>query len=242
MSRVWVKICANTSLEDAQHAIRAGADAVGFVFAAESKRRVTVEQVADITAHLPVTAEKFGVFVEQSVAEIADIVRAAGLTGVQMHAPNLETAADDATQLREKVGDRRQQRLDVVQVLHFNAAALDGFEENVALLARNHAIDAVLIDSRTADAVGGTGIAYDWRTAQKSFPRAALHLRLIVAGGLTPQNVRQAIQTLAPWGVDVASGVEASVGKKDPLKVESFISIARQVGAEVRKTAAAAEA
>jgi phosphoribosylanthranilate isomerase len=241
VSRMWVKICANTSLEDARHAIRCGADAVGFVFAAESKRRVTVEEVADITAHLPATAEKFGVFVEQGVAEIADIVLTAGLTGVQMHAPNLETVAEDAARLREKLGDHRQ-RLRVVQVLHFSAAALDGFEENVARIDRNHAIDAVQIDSRTIDAVGGTGVAYDWGAAQKSLRRAAPHLRLIVAGGLTPENVRQAIQTLAPWGVDVASGVEAAAGKKDPLKVESFISIARQAAAEMHKTASVAEA
>jgi phosphoribosylanthranilate isomerase len=238
---MWVKICGNTSLEDAEHAIRAGADAVGFVFAAESKRRVTVEQVANITAHLPPTAEKVGVFVEQSVAEIADIVLAAGLTGVQMHAPNLERAAHDAALLREKLGDRRQ-RLRVVRVLHFSAAALDDFAENVAQLGRNHTIDAVLIDSRTADAVGGTGIAYDWRAVQKSLRRIAPHPRLIVAGGLTPENVRQAIQTLAPWGVDVASGVEVAAGKKDPLKVERFILTARQAGAEVRKTASVAEA
>jgi phosphoribosylanthranilate isomerase len=237
---MWVKICGNTSLEDAEHAIRAGADAVGFVFAAESKRRVTVEQGADITAHLPPAAEKIGVFVEQSVAEIADIVLAAGLTGVQMHAPNLETAADDATSLRDRLGDYRQ-RLRVFQVLHFHAAALDDFAENVAQLGRNHAIDAVLIDSRIGNAAGGTGIAYDWDAAQKSLRRVPPHLRLIVAGGLTPANVREAIQTLAPWGVDVASGVEAAAGKKDPLKVESFISTARQAGAEVHKTASVAE-
>jgi phosphoribosylanthranilate isomerase len=241
VSRMWVKICGNVSFEDAQHAIRAGADAVGFVFAAESKRRVTVEQVADITAHLPQTAEKVGVFVEQSVAEIADIVLAAGLTGVQMHAPNLETSAHDAALLREKLGDLGQ-RLRVVLVLHFSAAALDGFAENVAQLGRNYAIDAVLIDSRIGDAVGGTGLAYDWRAAQKSLRRVPPHLRLIVAGGLTPATVREAIQTLAPWGVDVASGVEATVGKKDPLKVESFIATARQAGAELRKTASVAEA
>lgn len=238
---MWVKICANTSLADAQHAIAAGANAVGFVFAAESKRRVTPEQVAEITPYLPVSAEKFGVFVEQGVAEIAGVVRAAGLTGVQMHAPNLATAADDAAQLRELLDDRRQ-RLSVVQVLHFDPSDLCSFDDQVALLSKNHAIDAVLIDSRTADAVGGTGISYDWRAAQKSFRRAAPHLRLIVAGGLTQENVRRAILTLTPWGVDVASGVESVPGKKDASKVESFISTARQAGAEVSKTPAGAEA
>lgn len=238
---MWVKICANTSLADAQHAIRAGANTVGFVFAAASKRCVTPEQVAAITPHLPVTAEKFGVFVEQSVAEIADIVRAAGLTGVQMHAPKLATAASDAVKLRELLEDRPQ-RLSVVQALHFNPTELATLDDELSLLSRNHAIDAVLIDSCTAHAVGGTGLTYDWSAAQKSFLRAAPHLRMIVAGGLTPGNVHRAILTLNPWGVDVASGVESAPGKKDPLKVENFIWTARQVGEEVSKTPAGAKA
>ncbi len=238
---MWVKICANTSLADAQHAVRAGANAVGFVFAAASKRCMTPEQVAAITPYLPVSAEKFGVFVEQSVEEIADIVRAAGLTGVQMHMPKLATAASEAAKLREMLADRPQ-RLSVVHVLHFNPAEPATLDDELALLSKNHAIDAVLIDSRTAHSVGGTGITYDWPAAQKSFLRAAPQLRMIVAGGLTPGNVRRAILTLGPWGVDVASGVESVPGTKDFSKVESFISTARQAGEEVSKTRVGAEA
>jgi phosphoribosylanthranilate isomerase len=236
---MWVKVCANTSLEDAQHAIRSGADAVGFVFAAESKRRVSPQQVAAITSQLPMTAEKFGVFLEQGIEEIAEIVRAAGLTGAQMHSANVESAERDAALLREGVGNRSQ-RFSVVQVVHFNPAEMKSLDEKIAVLSRSRAIDAVLVDSRTKDAVGGTGIAYDWLLAQRSFFQAASGTRLIVAGGLTPQNVRNAILTLTPWGVDVATGVEATAGKKDPLKVDLFISTAREAGAEVNKTRAAA--
>ncbi len=82
----------------------------------------------------------------------------------------------------------------------------------------------MLIDSRTAKAVGGTGVAFDWRAARTSFLLNAPHLRLILAGGLRPENVADAIYTLQPWGVDVASGVEAAPGKKDPTRVKAFVS------------------
>lgn len=235
MSRLWVKICANTSLGDAQHAVRAGADAVGFVFATESKRRVTTEQVAAITPHLPATAEKFGVFVEQDVREIVETVRTAGLTGVQMHAPSVEHAAEYSALLREGLRDISR-RLSIVQVLHFNAAERDNFVDELGLLVEGRAIDAVLIDSCVAGAAGGTGIVFDWGAAREDLLRVATQMRIIVAGGLTPTNVRQVVQTLNPWGVDVASGVETTAGVKDPHKVENFIAAARQTDAAATKT------
>ncbi len=93
----------------------------------------------------------------------------------------------------------------------------------------------MLIDSRTAKAVGGTGVAFDWRAAQTSFLRTAPHLRLIVAGGLRPENVADAIYTLQPWGVDVASGVEAAPGRKDPAKVRAFVNAARKAAVEIEQ-------
>jgi phosphoribosylanthranilate isomerase len=106
----------------------------------------------------------------------------------------------------------------------------------------DHAVDAVLIDSRTAKAVGGTGVAFDWRAAQSSFLRSAPHLRLIVAGGLNPNNVSSALYTLQPWGVDVASGVEASPGRKDPAKVRAFVDAVRKAAVEIEKAKQPAEA
>jgi len=99
-----------------------------------------------------------------------------------------------------------------------------------------------LVDSWSAKAVGGTGVAFDWRAAQGSFLRAAPHLRLIVAGGLHPDNVADAIYALQPWGVDVSSGVEAAPGRKDPAKVRAFIDAARKAAVEIEKSRQPAEA
>lgn len=230
MSRLWVKICANTCLADAQHAIRAGADAVGFVFASESKRRVTPEHVAAITPHLPAAAEKIGVFVEQEIQEIVHTVRAAGLTGVQMHAANGENVADGAALLRESLNGLAW-RVKIVQVLQFSLADRDSFERRLRSFENDRAIDAILIDSRVPYARGGTGVPFDWDAARNALLSSAPHMRLIVAGGLTPENVSRAVSALNPWGVDVASGVEAAAGVKDPRKVERFIAAARKVGA-----------
>jgi phosphoribosylanthranilate isomerase len=212
---MWVKICANTSLEDALLAAEAGADAVGFVFA-ESARRVTVEQVAGITPQLPVGVEKYGVFVDAGFNELVRAVEACGLTGLQLH-----SAGDPelAGRLREHFGSG----LRILQVIHYQ----QGLEEQLRGAQSNPAIDGALVDSRTATLLGGTGQSYDWQAASRSFVASAAGLRLIVAGGLNPGNVGEAIATLRPWGVDVASGVEALPGKKDPAKVRAFVENAR---------------
>lgn len=212
---MWVKICANTNLADALVAAEAGADAVGFVFA-ESKRRVTAEQVAAITPHLPAILEKYGVFVDTPFDDLVRTVEACRLTGVQLH-----SAGDSelAGQLRAHFGSA----LRILQVIHYQ----QGIENQLRSAQANAAIDAVLIDSRTATLLGGTGQRYDWQAASRSFAESASGLRLIVAGGLNPANVGEAIATLHPWGVDVASGVEASPGKKDPAKVRAVIENAR---------------
>jgi phosphoribosylanthranilate isomerase len=226
---MWVKICGNTNLEDALHAARAGADALGFVFA-KSPRRVTAEQVAAITPHLPEAVEKIGVFAGSSFEEITAAVQTAGLTGVQLH------GVEDlplASRLRAFFQAQGTPALRIIQVLHYRvdaepAEALAGLEQQLQAVQRESAIDAVLVDSRTATVSGGTGLRFDWQAAQRSFAQAAPQLRLVAAGGLKPENVAEAIRTLHPWGVDVASGVEATLGKKDPSKVEAFLRNARQ--------------
>lgn len=215
-SSMWIKICANTSLPDAQLAAEAGADAVGFVFAL-SPRRVTPDQVAAITPHLPARLEKIGVFVDAGFDEICSTVRASGLTGVQLHS---QGEPDLPAQLRAEFGSQ----LRILRVVHFGPGAGAQSKE----IAADPHIDAILVDSRTATAVGGTGITFDWVSASTTlFQNATGHKPLIAAGGLTPENVREAIATLRPWGVDVVSGVEAASGRKDPAKVRAFISIAR---------------
>lgn len=212
---LWIKICANTSLADAQLAGEAGADAVGFVFA-PSPRRVTAEQVAKIVPHLPASLERIGVFVDAMFEEIAAAVESAGLTGVQLH---FDAPPAISVQLRARFGPG----LRILGVVHFDAAVT----ERVAAIARDGNVDAILIDSRTATAVGGTGQAYDWAAAGRALFQGAGTRKCIAAGGLKPDNVAEAIRVLRPWGVDVVSGVESAPGRKDAAKVRAFIANAR---------------
>lgn len=222
---MWIKICANTNLEDALLAAELGANAVGFVFAA-SKRQVTAAQVAAITSNLPSTLEKIGVFTTLDAGEIAEIVRASGLTGAQLHGafnPAL------ARSLRQDLGEG----ISITQTVHWK---VDGETNNaeelsaqLKAIAKEPAIDRTLIDSKSAKGEGGTGVRFDWSEARETL--AQFQGKLIVAGGLRPGNVAAAIATLHPWGVDVASGVEAAPGKKDREKLLSFIETARNARA-----------
>ncbi len=223
---MWVKICGNTSLDDCLLAAELGADAIGFVFAA-GKRTVTAAQVAPITEQLPHQVEKIGVFTSGNLAEMLDVVQEAGLTGVQVHsAPDYRLLE----QLRAYFGDAGG-RCSVIQVLpwYVDAPAVlqaDVLRRQLEELARDGSADALLIDSRTQSAAGGTGMTFDWNAAREVF--AAVDYRMIAAGGLTPENVSVAIETLRPWGVDISSGVEVSPGKKEPAKLEAFLRRAKE--------------
>jgi phosphoribosylanthranilate isomerase len=220
---LWVKICGNTSLADALVAVEAGADAVGFVFA-PSPRRVTAAEVSAITPHLPANLEKIGVFVDAGLEEIAATVRTCGLTGVQLHFdadPELPAA------LHELLGAH----LRIVRVLHFGAEKAMQHAAQIAMQNQNPHVDALLVDSRTASAVGGTGVTFDWGAARKTLLQCeSAQQRIVIAGGLNPSNVVEAIAALRPWGVDAVSGVEAAPGRKDPVKVREFVARSRTAG------------
>jgi phosphoribosylanthranilate isomerase len=221
---MWVKICGNTNLEDAALAAKLGADAVGFVFAA-SKRQVTAAQVAAITAHLPGGIERVGVFDSHDVEEISRVALEAGLTSVQLHGGFDE-------RLLERLGERLAGRVRVIQALNWQVdetaeAEAARLKEQLGRIAALGVADRVLIDSKVGAAAGGTGVAYEWAGARAVFAAAPAGVRLIVAGGLRPENVAEAIRQLAPWGVDVSSGVEASEGRKDPERLARFIEDAR---------------
>jgi phosphoribosylanthranilate isomerase len=112
-------------------------------------------------------------------------------------------------------------------VVHFDAGAPDRTAEQIALLSQDSQVDAVLVDSRTATAVGGTGVTFDWNTARRTIFGEGARLKLVAAGGLNPENVAEAVGLLQPWGVDVVSGVEAAPGRKEPKKVGAFVARAR---------------
>jgi phosphoribosylanthranilate isomerase len=181
---------------------------------------VTVAQVAAITPHLPPTLEKIGVFVDGAPDEIFSTVRACGLTGVQLHFGDIP---DLPAELHRQFG----RDLRILRVVHFEPGAT----ENAKRAAADPDIDGILVDSRTATAVGGTGLTFNWTDARKVlFESVEQRKPLIAAGGLSPENVREAIATLRPWGVDVVSGVEATPGRKDAEKVRAFIGAARNRG------------
>lgn len=227
---MWIKICGNTSLADVQASIDAGADAVGYVFA-ESPRRVTARQVAAIAPGLPHDLTQMGVFASGDIEEIAASARAAGVNGIQLHT-SLDLRRLDA--LRSAFDPS----FFLVQTLHWDlngdpSEAAARLREELRTLAHHGVADAVLIDTKNTTASGGTGQRFDWEHARNALSGAAGKLRIIVAGGLSPANVSQAIRTLRPWGVDVSSGVEASPGKKDPLRVKEFIRAARLAFADI---------
>lgn len=230
---MWVKICGTTSLEDAQLAVQAGADAVGFVFA-PSPRRVTSSQLAALPLESLGEARRIGVFVSQDFEEIAYDVRTAGLTGVQLHG---ELDFPLIEQLRREFADD----LLIIPTLHWPLEPVEPaltadterrLRSDLRALARHRGADAVLLDTKTPNAIGGTGKAFDWQHAREVLADSTVNLRLIVAGGLNARNVAEAIRTLRPWGVDVSSGVEQAPGKKDPEQVRAFVREARAAFAE----------
>jgi phosphoribosylanthranilate isomerase len=244
---MWIKICGNTNLEDAKLAAELGADAVGFIFAA-SKRRMTAAQVAVIARELPENVERVGVFDSHDAEEIVRIAQEAKLNAVQLHggfdepllnalAPMLAGAgiriiqtlhlrAHDET---HSPNERLSQRLKPLVAEAVEFKMLGRQLERIAALGFT---DRILIDSKVGDSPGGgTGVAFDWSAAHSLFASAPKGLRLIVAGGLRSENVADAIRELQPWGVDVSSGVEASIGRKDPAKLARFIRNARGISA-----------
>jgi phosphoribosylanthranilate isomerase len=223
---IWIKICGNTSLEDARLAVSAGADAIGFVFA-PSPRQVTVSEVASIVTHLDSPIEKIGVFVDAPLEEVYQAVRACGLTGVQLH-----SAA--GPEMPAKLHQRLGPELRILRVVHFDADAPEKMIAEITQHDRDPHVDAVLVDSRTATAVGGTGVTFDWAGARTIFSEDTTACKRIVAGGLNPANVAEAIAVLRPSGVDVVSGVEAAPGRKDPAKVRAFVERARAAERELQ--------
>jgi phosphoribosylanthranilate isomerase len=170
---------------------------------------------------LPANVEKIGVFVDAALDEIVSTVQLCGLTGVQLH---FDADSELPGRLRERLGSEAR----ILRVIHFNAEATPQQQVQIVAHARNPYIDAVLVDSLTATAVGGTGMVFDWAAARKAlFQYSETRKHLIAAGGLNPANVATAIAALRPWGVDVASGVEASPGHKDPTRVREFVTRAK---------------
>jgi phosphoribosylanthranilate isomerase len=218
----WIKICGMTNLEDALTALEAGADAVGFVFHGKSPRNITVEAAREIVEKLPEGVEKVGVFVDLESEGIREIVLKVGLTAVQLHGNrSLESVWKDRRPAEECVGVSK-----LIRTLHG-----DTLKDGDFLIPQRaqERIFAILLDSRSNGATGGTGTTFDWEATQGAVQAMSLMVPVIVAGGLTPVNVSEAMRLFQPFGLDVASGVEAKPGKKDPEKVRAFVKAVREI-------------
>jgi phosphoribosylanthranilate isomerase len=196
---MFVKVCGTTSEEDALLAVAMGADAVGFVFA-PSPRQIAVGVAGDIVKRLPREILTVGVFRDEAPTRVVEIVNGIGLRAAQLHG---HETREQSRYVRERVP---------LLIQAFPAG------DPAVQRAHEYSADAVLLDAATP----GSGQVFDWQLAE--VPDG---IRLILAGGLTPDNVAAAIAQVHPWGVDVASGVEASPGHKDPVKVRAFIAAAK---------------
>jgi phosphoribosylanthranilate isomerase len=202
---VRVKICGITNLSDASAAIEAGADALGFVFYEASPRHISVEEAAEIVRELPPFVAKVGVFVDAPREVVAETVLKCRLTAVQLH-------GNESPEFCHRV------TCDVIK-----AFRVEGPESLEAL--RRYATSAWLLDSFVAGKPGGTGAQFKWELATRA---KALGRPILLAGGLTPENVASAVKEVRPFGVDVSSGVESTPRKKDHLKVRAFVAAAKR--------------
>ena len=201
---VRVKICGLTRRQDVSVAVKAGVDALGFVFAERSKRMVGSAEAKKLVQNVPAFVSRVGLFMDQEAAIIADVLQNVPLSLLQFH------GSEDAAFCR-------QFGLPYVKALSIaDGQALRRAEQNYFDAA------GLLLDSHAPGGAGGTGEVFDWSEIPE------IRLPLVLAGGLTPENVGRAVQQVKPWAVDVSSGVEDAPGQKSAVKMQAFINEAKR--------------
>lgn len=201
---IKVKICGITNLEDALAAIDAGADALGFVFHPRSPRHVFPEQASAIIRRLPPFIQAVGLFVDEPLEMVNETADLCGLDLVQLHGDEPPGYCDAVT--RRVIKAFRVKEITCLEPM------------------QDYRVSACLLDAWSPTAHGGTGRTFNWEVAAC----AARSYRIILAGGLTPENVAEAVRQVRPYGVDVSSGVESSPGRKDAERVREFINRAKE--------------
>lgn len=201
---LFIKICGVTNEEDALLATALGADALGFNLVPGSPRLISPTQVADIVRRVPPEVATIGIFRNELPARVIELVHRCGLTGAQLHGS--ESAAQCA---------------EVARAVGFTMQAFPAGDRLIDR-AKNYPVEVILIDN----AKPGSGQLFDWSLAEVPDGK-----KMLLAGGLDPDNVSDAIDQVRPWGVDVSSGTEQSYGKKDPRKLRQFIANARRAAA-----------
>ena len=209
--RTKVKICGITRLPDALAAVEAGADALGFMFFEGSKRNIAPAAAAQIIHALPPFVAKVGVFVNASAETVRAVVAECGLDTLQFHGEETPEFCRQFAPLKVVKAFRIQ-----------NAESLKPLPD--------YAVDAWLLDSHVAGKRGGTGEKFNWDLACQA---KELGRPVILAGGLSPENIADAVQQVWPFGVDVSSGVESAPGQKDAALVRRFVEIVREMEQEI---------
>jgi len=204
LTAVRVKICGITRIEDALAAAAAGADAIGLVFYAKSPRAVDIEQARAILAALPPFVTTVGLFVDAERSELERILASVPLDLLQFH------------------GDESVQQCEAFGRPYIKALRVKAGDDIAAQVARYPSAQGILLDAYVEGVPGGTGEAFDWSLIPQTLSKP-----LILAGGLRPDNVAEAVSRVRPYAVDVSGGVEASKGVKDVEKVGAFIRAAR---------------
>jgi phosphoribosylanthranilate isomerase len=202
---VKIKICGITRAADAAAAVEAGAHAVGFMFFEGSRRHISIETARDIIRDLPPFVAKVGVFVNAKREDVKRAIEQTGIDTLQFH------------------GEEPPEACRGFGLKTLKAFRIQG-KDMLALMPR-YDVDAWLLDSFVANARGGTGVTFNWDLAVHA---RSLGTPIVLAGGLTPENIKRAVEHVQPYAVDVSSGVESSPGKKDPALIRAFIENARK--------------
>lgn len=205
MKAIRVKICGITSVADAQLAVEAGADAIGMVFYAPSPRAVSIDQARVIAQSVGPFVTIVGLFVDAEKAFIDEVLASVSLHVLQFH------------------GDESRDFCESFQRPYLKAIRMRPELDVEKAIANYPSASGILLDAYRPGVPGGTGETFDWQRVPKSSVKP-----IVLAGGLTPENVVQAINTTQVYGVDVSGGVESSPGKKDTYKVQTFIHSAKQ--------------
>ncbi len=211
---VWIKVCGVTTVEDARAAIAAGVDAIGLNFVPTSKRFLAPEAAAALIRAAGRDAVSWvGVVADEPPSRVTELLRHVGLDLVQLH------------------GKEPPAELEALSPGAYKAVAIAGPED--VERARRYGGERLLVDAHVPGLLGGSGQTFDWALVRE----LVRERRVVLAGGLRPDNVASAVEALRPWGVDVASGVEHAPGRKDPTAMRSFVERARAAARELGATA-----
>lgn len=200
-----IKICGITNLEDALMAVDYGADALGFIFSSESKRKIEPDRAGQIIAKLPPFVKTVGVFVNQSAEEIKKIHKKTNFDLIQLHGNESPTFCNNF-------------KLKILKAIHIK-------DKTDLFKMTEYKVSAFVLDTKVEGMFGGTGKTFDWNLAEEAKKLGPV----ILSGGLNPNNVAEAISSVNPYAVDVATGVEIEPGIKDPDKLQAFINSVKQV-------------